>query len=306
MKSSFRGGAMAFATLLPTWIVLLVVYGGTMLWSIQLSFTDSTLLPDYRYVAFKQYARLFASARWLISLQNFAIFGLLFIAGCLVLGFLLAVALDRKVRFEDGFRTVFLYPYALSFIVTGLAWQWLMNPALGIQASMHRLGWSSFVFDWASRRDMAIYAVVVAGIWQASGMVMVLILAGLRGIDGEQWRAARVDGIPVWRIYLSIILPQLGASLTTAAMLLAMGVVRTYDLVISLTNGGPGIASEVPAKFVMDTLFERQSIGVATAASTVMLVTVAAILGPWAYVQSVRRARGNQARGNQAQARRPA
>ena len=286
--------AMAFLTLVPTWIVVLVVYVGTMIWSIQLSFTSSRMLPTANYVGFDQYRRLFATARWIVSLQNLVIFGVLFIAGCIVIGTLLAITLDRKVRFENAFRTIFLYPYAMSFIVTGLVWQWLMNPELGIQTTMRALGWTSFSFDWVVDRNLAIYAVVLSGLWQSSGLVMVLMLAGLRGVDGEIWRAARVDGIPTWRIYVSIVLPQLGPSLATAVTLLAMGVVKTYDLVVALTNGGPGSASEVPAKFIMDNLFGRQNLGLATAASTVMLITVLAILAPYAYAQSMRarRARG--------------
>ncbi|WP_407660382.1 carbohydrate ABC transporter permease [Kaistia algarum] len=286
--------AVAFATLVPTWIVVLVVYVGTMLWSVQLSVTNSRMLPSSTYVGFEQYRKLFATTRWLISLQNLVIFGVLFIAGCIVVGTLLAIALDRKIRFENAFRTVFLYPYAMSFIVTGLVWQWLMNPELGIQTTMRSLGWTSFTFDWIVNRDLAIYAVVLAGLWQASGLVMVLMLAGLRGVDGEIWRAARVDGIPTWRIYASIVLPQLGPALATAVTLLAMGVVKTYDLVVALTNGGPGSSSEVPAKFIMDNLFGRQNLGLATAASTIMLITVLAILAPYAYAQSMRarRARG--------------
>lgn len=286
--------AMAFLTLVPTWIVVLVVYVGTMIWSIQLSFTSSRMLPTANYVGFDQYRRLFATARWIVSLQNLVIFGVLFIAGCIVIGTLLAITLDRKVRLENAFRTIFLYPYAMSFIVTGLVWQWLMNPELGIQTTMRALGWSSFTFDWVVDRNLAIYAVVLSGLWQSSGLVMVLMLAGLRGVDGEIWRAARVDGIPTWRIYVSIVLPQLGPSLATAVTLLAMGVVKTYDLVVALTNGGPGSASEVPAKFIMDNLFGRQNLGLATAASTVMLITVLAILAPYAYAQSMRarRARG--------------
>lgn len=286
--------AMAFLTLVPTWIVVLLVYVGTMIWSIQLSFTSSRMLPTANYVGFDQYRKLFGTTRWIVSLQNLVIFGVLFIAGCIVIGTLLAIMLDRKVRFENAFRTIFLYPYAMSFIVTGLVWQWLMNPELGIQTTMRALGWTSFTFDWVVDRDFAIYAVVLSGLWQSSGLVMVLMLAGLRGVDGEIWRAARVDGIPTWRIYGSIVLPQLGPSLATAVTLLAMGVVKTYDLVVALTNGGPGSASEVPAKFIMDNLFGRQNLGLATAASTVMLITVLAILAPYAYAQSMRarRARG--------------
>jgi len=183
---------------------------------------------------------------------------------------------------------VFLYPYALSFIVTGLIWQWLMNPQIGIQASLRAAGLTWFTFDWTTRPELAIYSVAFAGIWQSAGLVMVLMLAGLRGVDADLWRATRIEGIPISRTYVSIVLPQLGPSLATAVMLLTMGAVRTFDLVIALTNGGPGQATEVPAKFIMDNLFGRQDLGLATAGATVMLVTVMAVAVPLLYARNIR------------------
>lgn len=277
--------------LLPAVLVVLAAYVGTMGWTIWISFTGSRLLPVNDFVGFEQYARLFSDARWLLSVQNMAVFGVLFVAGCLVLGFLLAVAIDQRVRGEDGLRTIFLYPHAMSFIVTGLIWQWMMNPALGIQTSVRDLGWTSFSFDWVVQRDMAIYAVVIAGVWQSAGLVMALMLAGLRGIDEDLWKAARIDGIPPWRVYLSIILPLLRPVVITSVVLLSIAVVKVFDLVVALTNGGPGTATIVPAKFVMDYLFARQNIGLATAASSVMLVTVLAVLAPWIYAEYFRKGR---------------
>ncbi|OWV97266.1 sugar ABC transporter permease [Rhizobium sp. R693] len=283
----------ATIALLPTWLVAVVVFIGTMAWSIRLSFTNSTIFPSSTYVGLAQYARLFSSAKWLASLHNVLIFGVLYVSGCLLLGFLLAAALDRNIRFESTFRTIFLYPYAMSFVVTGLIWQWMLNPTLGIQASVRALGWESFVFDWVVNRDMAIYALVLAGVWQGAGLVMVIALAGMRGIETEQWKAARIDGIPVWRIYVSIVLPQLGPALAAAGMLLAMGVIKTYDIVVAMTNGGPGNATEVPAKFIMDNLFGRQNLGLATAGATVLVLGVVTTIAPLRYAMHVRgKARG--------------
>lgn len=278
----------ALGALIPTWAVAVLVFIGTMIWSIRLSFTNSTLFPTSNYVGLAQYFKLFSTNKWLASLQNLAIFGCLYVLGCLVLGFLMAAALDRKVRFESVFRTIFLYPYAMSFVVTGLIWQWLMNPTLGIQANLRSLGWDSFTFDWLVHRETALYAVLVAGIWQGAGLVMVIVLAGMRGISSEQWRAARIEGIPVWRIYVSIVLPQLGPALAAAGMLLAMGVIKTYDLIVAMTNGGPGSATEVPAKFIMDNLFQRQNLGLATAGATVLVLTVILIVVPFRYVLHMR------------------
>jgi glucose/mannose transport system permease protein len=281
-RRSRRPSTAAWA-LAPAWILVLVAYVGTMIWTMVISFTSSKLLPVYNFVGFDQYVRLFTSDRWLVSIWHLALFGALFVACCLVIGFLLAVALDQKVRFENTFRTIFLYPYAMSFIVTGLIWQWLMNPDLGIQVTVREMGWTSFTFDWAVNSRLAVFALVIAAIWQASGLVMALMLAGLRGVDAELWSAARIDGIPTWRVYLSIIIPILAPTITTATVLLSIAVIKVYDLVVALTNGGPGTASEMPAKFIMDNLGQRQNIGLATAASTVMLITVICVVSPWLY-----------------------
>jgi glucose/mannose transport system permease protein len=245
------------------------------------------MLPSNEFAGLSQYQRLFGTARWSNSIENVLTFGVVYVLGALVVGLLLAIAIDRRVRFESAWRTMFLYPYALSFIVTGLMWQWLMNPEIGIQATARAAGLGWFTFDWTTRSDMAIYAVALAGIWQSAGLVMVLMLAGLRGIDADLWRATRIEGIPMWRTYLTIVLPQLGPSVATAFMLLTMGAVRTFDLVVALTNGGPGQSTEVPAKFIMDSLFARPDLGLATAGATVMLFTVMAVTIPILYARDI-------------------
>ena len=275
----------AALALLPTAIVVLVVYVGCMLWTVRLSFTSSRLLPKFDWVGLQQYQRLVANDRFVVSIENIAIFGVLFVGGCLVLGFLLAVFIDQRVRAEGAFRTVFLFPHAMSFVVTGLAWQWFLNPGLGLQKLVRDFGFETFTFDWLVNQQMAIYTIVIAGIWQSSGLVMAIMLAGLRGIDADLWKAAKVDGIPTWRVYGSIVLPLLGPMIVTSTVLLATAVVKLYDLVVAMTLGGPGIATEVPAKFVMDHLFERNNIGLATSAATIMLLTVIAVLTPWLYAR---------------------
>ncbi len=278
----------ASLALVPSGLVVLVVYVGCMLWTVRLSFTSSKLLPVLDWVGFDQYARLFANERFLVSVQNIFVFGTLFIIGTLALGFLMAVFIDQRVRAEGIFRTVFLYPFAMSFIVTGLVWQWFLNPTLGLQKLVRNLGFESFTFDWLVSQSMVIYALVIAGIWHSAGLIMAIMLAGLRGIDADLWKAARVDGIPTWRVYVSVALPLLGPMVVTACVLLATSVARLYDLVVAMTLGGPGIASEVPAKFVMDHFFERNNIGLATSAATMMLIVVVAVLAPFIYVRYVR------------------
>jgi glucose/mannose transport system permease protein len=277
----------AFA-LLPTALVVLIVYIGCMLWTVRLSFTSSTLLPKLDWVGLAQYSRLFANDRFLTSASNIVIFGTLFISGCLILGFLLAVFIDQNVRGESVFRTMFLYPYAMSFVVTGVAWQWFLNPGLGLQKLVRDMGFTNFTFDWLVNQDMAIYTIVIAGLWHGSGLTMAILLAGLRGIDEDLWKAARVDGIPTWRVYTSVVLPLLRPMIVTATVLLTAGVVKLYDLVVAMTLGGPGIATEVPAKFVMDHLFERNNIALGTAAATIMLIAVVSVLAPWIYARYIR------------------
>ncbi len=275
----------AYVALLPMAITACVIYLGATLWSLRVSFTSSRTFPVDTYVGFAQYVRLFGDDRWLLSLSNLAIYGTLVTIVCLVLGFVLAALIDWQVRGEAALRSVFLYPYAMSFVATGIVWQWLLNPTNGIQEMVRRLGFPEFEFDWIVDPDRVIYTIAIAAIWQSSGLVMVIMLAGLRGIDPDIWKAARLDGIPTWRIYVSIIRPMLTHSFATATILLLTAVVKLYDVVVAMTLGGPGTASEVPAKFIMDHLFGRANIALASAGSIVLLITIAVLLAPVLYLR---------------------
>ncbi|MBJ6986960.1 sugar ABC transporter permease [Devosia sp. MC521] len=285
LRKTFRKNLPAKIAALPMIATVLVVFVGCTIWTIYYSFTNSKLLPTGKFVGFDQYDRLFATSRWNISVTNLMTYGAMSLVLTLVLGFLLAVLMDQKIRFESAFRTIMLYPFALSFIVTGLVWQWIMNPTLGLQGAMRDLGWANFTFDWISNPRMVLFALLIAGLWQGVGFCMVLMLAGLRGVDEEIWKAARVDGIPTWRTYISIVLPMMRGVLVTAVVLIGSGIVRLYDLVVALTNGGPGISSEVPAKYVVNYMFSGGNIGQAMAAATMMLISVMIIMIPWAYLE---------------------
>lgn len=280
--------------LLPMALTVLLAYIGGALWTLRTSFTAARTFPSEKFIGVAQYVRLFDNERWLLSLHNLAVYGALFIIACMVLGFLLAVFIDQNVKGEGVLRTVFLYPYAMSFIATGLVWQWLLAPGSGIEGAVRQMGLTSFSFDWIVHQDLVIYTVVIATVWQASGLVMALMLAGLRGIDPEIYKAARLDGIPAWRTYLQIVLPMLGPTVATVFLLLTTAVVKLYDAVVAMTQGGPGIASEVPAKFIMDHLFLRSNIGLASAGAVTLLLPVLALLAPYAYARS-RRARAGGA-----------
>lgn len=291
-KRHLGSRAPAQVALLPATLVALVVYCGATAWTIWISLTSSRMLPNSVFVGLRQYAALANNGRWQASVVNLAVFGTLFLIASLALGFMLAALIDQRIRAESLMRSVFLYPFSMSFIVTGLAWRWLLDPTLGIEKLLHDFGFTGVSFDWIVRPERVIYTLVIAAVWHASGLVMAIMLAGLRGIDPEIWKAARVDGIPVWRTMIFVVVPMLGGSFATAFVLLATSVVKLYDLSVAMTNGGPGVASEVPAKFVMDYLFERGNLALAAAAATTMLITVIAVVAPWFYWQGRRRAAG--------------
>ena len=276
--------------LLPLALIVLLAYVGSLLWTLRISVSGSRSLPTDSFVGMAQYVKLFENERWLLSLQNSGIYTVLFIALAMLIGILLAILIDQKVKAESVFRTVFLYPYAMSFVATGLVWQWILTPGMGIEQLMHQWGYIDFEFDWMIDQDKVIYTIVIAGVWQMAGLVMALVLAALRGIDEEIWKAARLDGIPAWRVYVSIILPMLAPTLATIFLLLSTAALKLFDAVVAMTQGGPGTASEVPAKFIMDHLFGRANIALASAGAVVLLLAVIAIAAPYLYV-NVRRKR---------------
>lgn len=277
---------------IPMVATVLVIFIGCSLWTVLYSFTDSKLLPRERFVGLEQYERLWGTDRWLVSIGNLAVFGVLTMLFSLVIGFTLAAMLDRKIRFENAFRTIFLYPFALSFIVTGLVWQWILNPTFGVQKVVRDLGWTSFSFDPLYTDSIVIYGILIAALWQGTGLVMCLMLAGIRGIDEDIWKASRVEGISVWKTYVVIIIPMIRPVIVTAVVIIAAGIVKVYDLVVAQTSGGPGNASQMPALYVMDKMFKDQNLAQGFAASTMMLVTVAIVLIPWAYLEFGGKRRG--------------
>ena len=280
----FRNKSAKIAAI-PMVATALVIFVGCTLWTVYHSFTKSKLLPSNKWVGLDQYERLWSQNRWLISIENLAIYGIFSLIFSLVIGFILAALLDQKIRFENTFRTIFLYPFALSFIVTGLVWQWMLNPEFGVQKIVRDMGWESFTFDPLYNADIVIFGVLFAGLWQGTGLIMCLMLAGLRGIDEDIWKAARVDGIPAWKTYILVVIPMMRPVFITTLVIITAGIVKVYDLVVAQTNGGPGIASEVPAKYVYDYMFQNQNLGQGFAASTMMLLSVLIVVIPWAYLE---------------------
>ncbi|MED7679361.1 ABC transporter permease subunit [Rhodobacteraceae bacterium IMCC15231] len=280
----FRNKSAKIAAI-PMIVTALFVFVGGTAWTIVYSFTKSGLLPSLKWVGLQQYERLWDTKKWLVSIENLFIYGLCMLILMFVIGFILAALIDQKVRFESVIRTVILYPYALSFVVTGLIWQWILNPSFGVQGIVRDLGWASFTFDPLYNPDIAIFGVLIAGLWQGSGLVMVLMLAGLRGIDEDVWKATRVDGIPTWKTYVVVIIPMMRPVFITTLVIVTTGIVKVFDLIVAQTGGGPGIATEVPAKYVYDLMFQAQNLGQGFAASTMMLLTVMLVVIPWAMLE---------------------
>ena len=290
MASTVRGNRLirnlnAKIAALPMVITTMVVFVGGTIWTVVYSFTNSKLLPREEFVGFAQYERLWANSRWLQSIENLAVYGIFALIFTILVGFVLAVLMDQKIRYEDTFRTIMLYPFALSFIVTGLVWQWILNPEFGLQSIVRSMGWDTFVFDPLYNPDVVMYGLLIAGLWQGTGFIMCIMLAGLRGIDEDIWKATRVDGIPTWKTYIVVIIPMMRPVFITVLVLVTAGIIKLYDLVVAQTSGGPGLASQVPAMYVYDYLFTAQNLGQGLAASTMMLVSVLVVLIPWAYLE---------------------
>ncbi len=283
--SSLLRNLSAKIAAIPMILTAVVVFAGCSVWTVVYSFTNSRTLPVNDFVGLKQYTRLFRASRWSIAVDNIIWYGAVALITMLVLGFVMAALLDQKIRFENTLRTIYLYPFALSFIVTGVTWQWILDPQFGIEKVVHGWGFENFDFNLLGSRHTVMYAILLAGLWQGSGLVMVLMLAGLRTVDEEIWKAARVDGIPKWKTYLFIVLPMIRPVIVTTLVISAAGVVRLYDLVVALTKGGPGNFSDVPAKYVFDYMFGGGNLAQGLAGSTMMLLSVLIILIPWMYYE---------------------
>ena len=267
----------------PSFAVILWFVYGFVLWTFYISLTKSKMLPRYEFWGIDQHFRLWSNPRWFIAVENLLIFTVLFVGICILIGILLSILLDQKIRAEGFLRTIYLYPMALSFIVTGTAWKWMLNPTMGIEKLFTDWGFTDFTFDWLVNRDMSIYTIVIAAVWQSSGFVMALFLAGLRSIDDEIVKAAKIDGASLYSIYFTIILPMMRPVFMSSIVILLHISIKSYDLVIALTAGGPGISSDMPAVYMTQMAFHRSEIGLASASAVMMFLTVLAVVVPYLY-----------------------
>jgi len=271
--------------LAPSFAIMVIFVYGFIAFTFYLSFTGSRMLPSFDLVGWQNYERLFRVRQWDTAVWNLAIFASLYIIISTIIGLLLAIFLDQKIRGEGVLRPIFLYPMALSFIVTGTAWKWMLDPAIGFEATFRQWGWESFSFDWIKDSDMAIYTIVIAAVWQSSGFVMAMFLAGLRGIDNEILKAAQMDGASNVQMYRRIILPQLRPAFLSAFVILSHLAIKSYDLVVAMTDGGPGTSTWMPAVFMYEYTFTRNQMGIGAASAVIMLMTVAAIMVPYLYAE---------------------
>jgi glucose/mannose transport system permease protein len=287
--SQSRTFSERFAKWLPRLVLspsLLVIFIGVYVfiaWTGWISLSSSRMVPSYDFVGLEQYVRLWATPRWHTAVANLFIFTALFLAVTVGIGLLMAILLDQQIRAEGFLRAVYLYPMALSLIVTGTVWKWILNPGFGIQKVVNDLGWTSFAFDWITRSDFAIYTIVIAAVWQSSGFAMAIFLAGLRGIDNSIVKAAQIEGATLPRIYASIIVPMLRPAFMSVIVLLSYIAIKSFDLIVAMTNGGPGSATEMPSTFMFSATFRRNQMGVGAASAIMMLMTVAAIIIPYLY-----------------------
>ena len=282
--------ALPRIVLAPSFAATVVFIYGFILWTLYISMTKSTFLPSYDFVGLVNYLKLWRIERWWVAVGNLLTYGGLFIFFCTVLGLGLAIFLDQKIRIEGALRTIYLYPLALSFVVTGTAWKWILNPGLGIERLVREWGWSTFTFDWLVTSEMSIYCVVIAGVWQSTGFVMAMFLAGLRGIDDAILKAAQVDGASLTRIYGKIIIPSLRPVFFSTIIILTHIAIKSFDLVVVLTGGGPGYASDLPATFMYSYAFTRGQLAMGAASAMMMFCMVMAIIVPYLYSELRRRA----------------
>ena len=274
--------AIAVALVAPSIIAIAVfVYGfiGRTAYISLVRWND--IAPDYTFVGLTNYIRLMDVERFQIDLKNTLVFTVTFIILCLAVGLLLAMLLDQRIKFEGVFRTIFMFPLAISFIVTGVAWRWLETPSSGINLIFDAVGLDFLMNGWFTDPNIGILGVVLAAFWQMSGYVMALYLAGLRGISEDVREAARVDGATEWQSFWHFIFPLLHPITLTAVIILGHISLKIFDLTVSMTGPGPGFATDVPSLFMYQTTFFGSRFSQGAAIAMVLLLLVSILIIPY-------------------------
>jgi glucose/mannose transport system permease protein len=314
--------AAAIALIVPSVLAVAVFVYGFIGWSAFVSVSEwNTVRPDYTFVGLDNFRDLFSNFRFQIDVRNTVVFTVFFVGSCLLIGFVLASLLDRQIRMEGLFRSIYLFPMAVSFIVTGVVWRWLLAPRAGVNLLADKVGASSLQYDWYTDPTvayihptsplgealhwiglgfladanfgipLAMVSVVIAATWQMSGFVMVLYLAGLRAIPDELKEAARADGASELQVLRHISMPLLRPVTLSAMIILGHQSLKIFDLVVSMTQRGPGFATDVPALFMFETTFQGNHFARGAAISIVMLVSVSFLVIPYLFWSLRREAR---------------
>lgn len=279
---SARDRVLPFLIVLPSLAAVGVFVYGFIGWTVFTSLTNwNSFIPDLSFVGARNYLALLETPRFQIDLRNTAVFTLAFLAGCLGIGLLLAILLDQRLWGEALFRNIFLFPMSISFIVSGTAWQWLLNPSTGVNLLLDSVGLGALKSRWYTEPRIAIYAVVIAAVWQLSGFTMAMYLAGLRGISDELREAARVDGASEAQLYRRVILPLLRPVTVSAAIVLGHISLKIFDLVFAMTGSGPAFSTDVPGVFMFETTFRGNRFAEGAAIAVIMLVMVAVVVVPY-------------------------
>jgi glucose/mannose transport system permease protein len=297
--STAVAGSTSFAEKLKKWVPIVVIAPSILAsfiyvfvfagWTFYISLSDSTLLPTYGFRGLENYISLWSNRRWGVAYSNLFFFSFFYVFAAMAVGLLLALLIDQKIRAESFWRTMYMYPLAVSFIVTGTVWQWLYNPTAGIQFLVNALGWTDFEFALTTDRKNAIWAIIITGVWQSAGFTMALFLAGLRSVDGDIIKAAQIDGASTFRIYRKVILPSITPIFLAVAVVQLQAAIKTFDLAVALTNSGPGISTTFPATYVYDLMFQRGEIGEGAAAAMMILAALAVVLVPYSLYLTWRR-----------------
>jgi len=256
-------------------------------WTGFISLTDwNDIFPSFNIVGLRNYLELFQNFRFQISMKNTLVFTALFLVSSLILGFLLAIFLDQKIRGENIFRNIYLFPMAISFVVTGVVWRWILNPGtinnpVGLNQILDKIGLSFLKSGWYTDPKIGIKAVVIAAVWQMSGYVMAMYLAGIRGIPSELFEAAQVDGANMWQVYRYIVLPLLRPITLGAVIILGHISLKIFDLVVAMTGSGAGFSCDVPALFMYDTTFRGNHFAQGASIAIILLLMVGVLIIPY-------------------------
>ncbi|HUV08224.1 MAG TPA: sugar ABC transporter permease [Spirochaetia bacterium] len=295
MYHTRKDHVIAFLIVLPSVIAVGIFVYGFIGWSIRSSLSAwDGIVPDFRFVGLAHYADIFTSQRFQTDLWNTLFFTLFFLAISILFGLLLATMLDRKVKGEGLFRNIYLFPMAISFVVTGVVWRWIFSPTMGINALLKAVGLGSLTWGWFTdpakflNFHVALIPLIIAASWQLSGYTMAMYLAALRGIPAEVREAARLDGASELRTYVSVILPMLQPITLSALIVLAHISLKIFDLVYTMTGTGPAFATDMPGIFMFETTFRGNHYAEGAAISIVMLLMIAVIIIPYLY-NSLRR-----------------